>query len=973
MYRYFTFLFLISVSYIFGQDVVINEVMSSNKSIIYDEDGDTPDWIELYNMGAEQVNLSEFGLSDDSLTIQKWQFGNSVIEAGEHLVIFASDKDRETVNLHTNFKISSSGEKIILSNSNGDILDQVDVPSLSSDISYARKTDGSSEWIIQEPSPGLANTGNSFEGFADSISVSIPGGFYSSEITVELSAGNSNIFYTLDGSNPDETSTEYLAPINIPNTTVLKAISLKDNYLPAPTIYNTYLINEDTDLPVISLSTDPYNLFDSDFGIYTNYEEEWERPAHIEFFDDDKNLGFSENVGINIYGGYTRRYAQKSLGVKFKSDYGKNKLEYPLFLDFDLSKFKSFVLRNSGNDFERTHIRDAVMHMLIKDLDIDYLEYRPATAFINGEYWGIYNIREKISEHYIANRHNVDPNNIDMMEGGERQVIHGDSVHYTQLIDYISSNDMSTDEAYNFIDSMIDLDECLLYFAAQIYFNSQDWPGNNIKYWRERSENGKWRWILYDLDFGFNLYESDGQAENHLEFTLSPFETRYSNKPEATLLLRKLVGNPRYREVGNPRIVNQFVNLFADLLNTNFESTRVINTINEIADHISSEINKHRNRFNQNGEDLTKMIAFAQERPGYLRNFVRALFSSGDDGNITINSSGGGTIKLNSLYIDSNEMPWSGVYFQNNEIHLEAIPKPGYKFDGWSEDVTSTDLYITLNVENLTNVFASFSIDSADSKEIVINEINYNSSDLFETGDWIELYNRSSSTVDISNWIFTDSDTSHIYTFPVGTFLESDQYIVLVENDSAFTSRFPEVINYVSEMGFGLSNGGEFIKLMNNENQLIDSLTYDDHSPWSAEADGTGPTLELLDPDSDNSKAENWSASTEYGSPGQLNTVLTSIENIDNDKTPSEFLLEQNYPNPFNPTTKIKYSVPLKGHISLKVYNLLGQEVTTLFDGIRQVGNYSVNFNGSNLTSGIYFYRLSTENFIATKKFILIK
>ncbi len=421
MYKYWIIFFLISPHFIFAQDVVINEIMASNQTTIYDEDGDTPDWIELYNKGIEQISLSGFSLSDDTLNIQKWEFDSTTIDPGEHLIVCASGKNRRTTSLHTNFKISASGERILLSDASGTIIDHVVVPASTTDISYGRISDGSLPWIFQYASPGSGNTGNEFVGYADPVSVSLPGGFYSSAISVELSAGDSRIFYTLDARDPDTTSMEYSTPINIQNTTVLKAFSIKAGHLPAPTIYHTYFINEETDLPVVSLTSDPYNLFDYNYGIYAdgpgwtpgepnhgaNFWMDWERPAHIEFFEDDKSPGFSENCGISIYGAYTRCYAQKAFAVKFKEMYGISKIEYPLFPDFRVTTFKSFLLRNSGNDFKYTHIRDAMMQTLIKDLDIDYLEYRPATTFINGQYWGIYNIREKISEDYIAYRHGV--------------------------------------------------------------------------------------------------------------------------------------------------------------------------------------------------------------------------------------------------------------------------------------------------------------------------------------------------------------------------------------------------------------------------------------------------------------------------------------------------------------------------------------------------------------------------------------
>ena len=964
MKKIFLLILFLTQQFVFSQSVVINEVMSSNTSTIYDEDGETSDWLELYNNSASPINLEGYYLSDDSLDNTKWQFGNAVVDPGGHLVVFASDKDTIINYWHTNFKISSSGEELILSDASGLVVDMINVPASYPDISFGRTSDGSTSWIFQLPSPGSENTGNEIQGFSDSVSVSLPEGFYPSAISVELSAGASDIYYTLDGSNPDMSSIKYTSPININETTVLKAFSTKTNYLPSPVIYKSYFINEETDIPVISLIADPSDLFDPDSGIYTNYTMDWERPAHVEFFEDDKSPGFSKNCGIEIYGNQSAEWPQKSISVKFKDKYGVSKIDYPLFPEFWLNRFKAFVLRNAGNDFQYTHIRDAVMQTLVKDLDIDYQEYRPATSFINGEYWGIYNIREKINEHYIANRHGVDPDNIDLLENNMSPIV-GDSLSYQQLIDYISTNDMTTDAAYNFIDSVIDLDECILYFAAQAYYDNLDWPGTNIKFWRERSASGKWRWILFGVEFGFGLYAHD-YTEDHISFMFSPVETRYSNPPWATLLQRKLIENPTFK--------NRFVNQIADLLNTNFKSERVVSIINALADHIANEIPKHRARWGLTGESIeTKMIPFAQNRPAYMRDHVRNYFNCGEDGMITINASEGGSVQLNTLKLNSSDMPFSGIYFRDNEVHLKALPIAGYKFDGWSGSVTSSEKSISVLVTGSTNLYASFSIDTSATKEIVINEINYNSAESFDSGDWVELYNYNDQAIDISNWYFSDSDSNHKFIFPEGSVIEPEEYLVLVENYSAFSAHFPGVNNRIGEMGFGLKGSGEFIKLVNDKEQIIDSLTYDDTLPWPFEADGAGATLELIDASKDNSLAENWQASIDHGTPGKTNSEITSTEENEHAGIPKEYNLFQNYPNPFNPTTNINYSVPGRSYISLKVYNLLGQEVATLFEGMQLAGNYTVTFNAEELSSGVYLYQLRANDYISTKKLILLK
>jgi hypothetical protein len=965
MKKYLLILFLISTFSASAQNIIINEVMASNKTTLYDEDGAASDWIELYNRGNQAVNLSGYTLSDDTLKINKWAFGSKIMQPGEYLIVFASSKNKVATYFHTNFNISASGESVILADAKGAILDRVDVPASQSDISYGRESDGSIKWIFQNPTPGKSNTGTSTIKIADSIKASISGGFYPSAMSVSLSAGTSKIYYTLDGFDPDSTSDLYSAPISITKTSVLKARSLKTGYLPGPVLYQSYFINETTDLPVISLSSDPYNLFDKNYGVYTNYNQDWERPAHVEFYDDSKKFGFSKDCYVSIHGSQSAEWAQKSLNVKFKD--GIEPLEYPLFPGFYVNTFKSFVLRNSGNDWQYTHIRDAMMQTLVKDLNIDYQEYRPATSFINGEYWGIYNIRERISADYLAYRYGVDPDNVDLLENN-MNVIEGDSLNYLQLINYISTANMNTDEAYNYVNNMIDMDECILYFAAQAYYDNMDWPGTNIKFWRERSEKGKWRWILFDLDFGFGLY-AHGPSEDHIQFMFSTVETRYSNPPWATLLQRKLVENSK--------IKNKFINQVADLLNTNFKSDRVIGTINTIANHIANEITRHRKKWNLTGETTAKMITFANERPAYLRTHVRNYFGCGNDGIITVNSTAGGKVKLNSLTLQKTDFPWKGTYFDKNLVYLKAIPEPGYKFDGWSGDITSNSDTISLYVSRSKSVTAAFSPDSSDNQGIVINEINYNSSSQFDPGDWIEIYNRSNKNIDISKWSICDSDPAHAYTFPSGTVLEANKYLVIVENTKSFSTCFPNVKNFTGPVDFGLSGSGELIKLMDGNKNTIDSLIYDDQSPWPLEADGLGATLELTDPYTDNSLGKNWKASVSHGTPGQVNSVKTSVDEIDNN-IPQNYSLSQNYPNPFNPATVINYQLPVLSSAKLFIYNPLGQLIRTLINKAQNAGEYSVEWdgkddNGNRVSSGIYIYRLQAGSFTQTRKMVLVK
>jgi hypothetical protein len=286
--------------------------------------------------------------------------------------------------------------------------------------------------------------------------------------------------------------------------------------------------------------------------------------------------------------------------------------------------------------------------------------------------------------------------------------------------------------------------------------------------------------------------------------------------------------------------------------------------------------------------------------------------------------------------------------------------------------VTSQEDSLTLTIGSTAGLTATFSPDSGGTG-VVINEINYNSSAQFDPGDWIELYNGTRQGIDISGWHFTDSDPAHLFTFPAGTIMGPDQYLVLAEDSALFASCFPDVQNSLGRMGFGLSGSGESMKLMDGASRTIDSLEYDDQAPWPTEADGLGATLELVNPATDNALGTHWQASAGHGSPGRRNTVSTPVDGKKDTPVPTSYALAQNYPNPFNPTTTIEYRIALGGFVSLKVFDVLGQEIATLFEGHCEPGSHVATFNGGNRPSGVYVYRLTAGAFVETRTLILVK
>ena len=1063
-----------------GQHLVINEILSSNATTIYDADGDTPDWIEIYNPAATPVNLNGYGLSDDEAVPLKWTFPAITLQPSQHLLVLASDKGRRSLPpnwvtvvdqgdeweylvpgsepssdwktvgfssngwsrgpsgfgygdgddatviastmslfmrktfviadagniseaflhmdyddafvaylngveiaranlgqpgdptpynrladigheanmyrggaperfdiaslssilrqgdnvlavqvhnvgtgssdltaiafltfgminqpadpggvpdilnpgrryLHTNFKLKSEGETILLSDADGQILDLKGAGEMLTDVSYGRQPDGGNQWYyFREPTPGSANTTTAFGSTLSGVpQFSHEGGFYDSGISLELSGSTGDtIYYSLDGSIPTAESEVFSLPRPIDATTVVRARIIHDDALPGRTSTNTYLMGRSFSLPVLSIATTPANLWDRETGIYVmgdsasaeyphfgaNFWEDWEKPAHIEFYEPDGALGFELDAGIKIFGGWSRGQDQKSFSIFARGQYGTGEIDYRLFHDKDISEFEAFVLRNSGNDGPRSMFRDGLVSSLLRDLDIERQAFRPSIVYVNGGYWGILNIREKVNEHFVASNKRVDPDNIDLLEG-YGNAIHGDAVHYNAMRNFISNNDLSEDANYQYVKTQIDVANFMLYTVTMIYVDNRDWPGNNIKFWRPRTPTGKWRWIVFDTDFAFGLWDQYSFLQNTLEFALEPDGPGWPNPPWSTLLLRRLMMNSGFKR--------DFVNCFADRLNTTFEAQRVLDMIAHYEDMLADEMSLHLDRWNRSmtewNDHLSIMRTFAGNRTRHVIEHIKDRFGLPDTHLVTLNvsDSHAGSIRINTMEIDS--YPWSGTYFEGNPIQVSAVPHQGHRFTGWTGMDSGLQI-LTLDLTGDVDLVAQFEQDADYVSPIVINEISYDPPGDSDAEDWVELYNNSEITMDISGWVLRDSDDAHAFALPAHSQIEGRSYVILTRDGSAFSAIYPETDNAIGDFDFGLAASGDSVRLYDDTGYLIDSVMYTNSAPWPEISNGTGTTLELLNPDLDNALPESWIAESLLGTPGSANVAFLKEE-----------------------------------------------------------------------------------------------
>ena len=886
---------------------------------------------------------------------------------------------------HSNFKLSSLGETLSLTFKDGTVLDSISYGIIPANYSMGRDINNLATWgYFVTPTPGLINdTPIASDIVRSEIQFSISEMFLktNSQLTFTGSLAGEDIRYTLNGNEPTENSILFRGPIELTKNTVVRARVFKTGAIPGKITTRTYLFDAPPTLPVISVSTDSVNLWDTQSGIYVlgdsyenqnpyygaNFWEDWEKPASIEMTGVTGERVFSLNCGIKIFGAWSRARPQKSLAVFFRNEYGDPILEnVRLFKSKPITSFKSLVLRNSGNDYDYTRFRDGMMTDLVKNMDTDIQAFEPVILYLNGKYWGHINLREKINENYLESNHDVDADMIDLLEYNA-SVIEGSNAEYVELLDFVSNNSLASDANYEVVASQIDISNFIDYQLSEIYFNNRDWPGNNIKYWKPQFEDGKWRWIMFDTDFGFGIYNSNDFTLNTIQFALEPNGPDWPNPPWSTLLFRKLVVNTQFKHA--------FINRFADMMNTTFVGTSVVSKIDSISAILQPEIQRHSNRWGapslggwQNSVQV--MRNFALNRVPYMQNHINQQFVHAGTFEVTLSNSPSiaGSIKINTIEVSGDS--WKGKYFENVPISLTAKAVRGYRFKQWEVNgVVALDQTIEVNLKKATAIKAVYEVTVDEGNTVVINEINYNSSVENDAGDWVEIFNWGGADLDISGWIFKDDDDTHQFIIPENTILKTKEFLVFCRNTENFIAIHPNVTNYLGDMDFGLASTGDEVRLYDNLGFLVDSVSFGSELPWPLEPNGTGTTLELRQFSHDNTLAQSWKAALEnLGTPGRENSVTTGSNLIADNNSEKQLLV---YPNPFTTETRIKVENNGFERMEIQIFSIDGRlvhnEISTGNEYVWKGDNQA----GQKLQHGIYICKVQAANRLYSTKIIL--
>lgn len=597
-------------------------------------------------------------------------------------------------------------------------------------------------------------------GALEAPSFSVPGGFYQEALEVSLACvEGASIHYTLDGTEPTAMSALYAQPIPLeladadagaPQATVLRAIAVGPGGASSGISTQTYLLHPEGQalysFPVLALTVSPKYLYDEEYGIYTEaYQEEsgdkWERPAHLEFYETDGSQALSQNLGVRIHGGLSRSYTQKSLRLRASFMYDeKNRMEHAIFPgqknrdDSEaIDSFSSLLLRNSGNDLYGLFFKDAYAQSLVSHLKtFETQAFRPAIVFLNGEYWGIYNMREYQDAEYLASHFGMPAQEAAVLDydASVREGGPSDRQDYLALCASLLQEDVNTDEAYRRIQEQIDVRSLAEYYAANVFFGNVDWPFQNIRFWRRNPAGGTptpWRMLLFDVDDGFQndfgvgpdwdywrtryeneFYQLTGGENDNLAFALDAAGQR-GDAVWGGFLFQHLIKNEQFR--------NLFFNSMDDFMNSCFQTDRMMAQLDAFIALYEVEMPRHIDRWahvesmEQWRATIELLQAFLEQRSGAIRTQFEAYFGLvGSVRVYTFADPEQGYVVVNHLEIreetpgieDAEE--WMGFYFRNVPIQVTAVPAPGYVFDGWLEyeemDASLTvlpeeDLYFT--------------------------------------------------------------------------------------------------------------------------------------------------------------------------------------------------------------------------------------------------------------------------------------
>ncbi|MEO9534078.1 MAG: CotH kinase family protein [Crocinitomicaceae bacterium] len=744
---------------------------------------------------------------------------------------------------------------------------------------------------------------NSFAQQLAEPTVSVNSGFYLSDVNVTISHPEPGVtlFYTINGSEPLPTSQQYSAPFDlttrigdennfsmIPTNpsfsypigdytesrannrgwlepegevfkiNILKVKAYKAGFVPSETVTKTVIVDSQGpaiySMPILSFVVDSLDLFSAATGIYhygnsANYTQKgaaWERIANLEYFDENGNLVVQQKVRTRIHGGGSRHSAKKSFRVYAEYE-DINNFSYPFFDNYQLDKFKRILIKSGGHRPD-CFPRDDLAQLITEDLNGDQQHHKHVIFFLNGEYWGIHSIKERVDPYFFQNQYGIDDNDLTILDqeydrqGGGSSA---DSLEMVKIETFADTSDMTLPENFEWMADRMDMDNYIDYMAAEIFLSNEDWVYSNVVLWRKTGgynpgagpgHDGKFRWCFYDLDGAFggscsNAYYTVNTL-NAATIETGPFSP-YSR------LFRGLLGSPIFKEM--------WINRICDLMNSHFKANTLHAKMDQIYNELTPEMleNVSRWRYPSEADNLADraletptlvqwdtsfyhLHRFAGRRQEKVKEDIMDKWGYPDTSFVTIdvNDQSMGSVQINTILINENLpgvegtiYPWVGSYIDSVTSTLIAVPMPGFEFVEWLESGITEDTvkWIPHNDTTITAVFQA----TSSFQNVVINEVmpsnsNYMADYFGDYDDWLELYNPNDFAVNLSNWKIK-RDTIE-WTIPGGTIIPANGYRLLWHDN--------ELYQGADHVNFKLPNSTQTVYLYSPTGTLVDFLIY---------------------------------------------------------------------------------------------------------------------------------------------------
>ena len=602
-----------------NQSVFISEVFATAKV------GDkTTDWVELYNGGTTDISLAGWCLSDTYDNPVKWTISeNANIPAGGYCVVDVNSLSESPDSKA--FSVSSSGERLILSDNEGIVIDTFSSGYLRPGFSSGRienDTEGNRVFFLH-PTRGKKNDSAFYTGYVSNPVLSCTDLYCDKSFSLSLqsSTENSQIYYTLDGSDPSEDSEMYTGPIQISSNTVIKAVAVSQNLLNSDIVYQTFLFGEKHTIPVLAVAIDPAGFKKVSSASKTHKPEYLARAS---YYTSDGELGINFSAGMKAKGQGTVSYRQKSFSFSFRGGYGQKSVTYPFFDDCKYTTFYSLVIRNSGQDYDTCRIRDSFCSRIVRGMNLDYAATRPVAVYINGSYWGLYDLNEELNADYLVTHYGVNKEDVDFVKRNE-YALKGSSKGYLDARAMGRNANLSDDGVFAEYLTMVDSDYCTDYIIAQTFIINSDMF--NQKFWHTKDNQVRWRPVFYDLDFGFNAASSSKRNLLPAYFSESGIPSHDGSLTNLDVFVG-LKKNKTWR--------TQFIERYVQLICTQFSTAELNKVLDEMVEEIRPEMKRHIERWGHPGtmseweENINTLRKRLGSRPSDALDNLKTYFKLSD-------------------------------------------------------------------------------------------------------------------------------------------------------------------------------------------------------------------------------------------------------------------------------------------------------------------------------------------------------